>query len=187
MLNQRTHFKIVCLVFAAVLMIVGTGVATAETAEPAVPLLEVWVTPQTLWVHRPCPNTLQVDLNIRNNALGGAPVTVDWTSAFGLRDIECVADYTPKQSLPAGVPVPFQTTVTVPITLSFIGDCAGRTAINFDGVIRGTADADAAILVVRCNAPRVPSLTPYGLLLLVLLLAGTAIWVIRRRSAVASI
>jgi hypothetical protein len=33
----------------------------------------------------------------------------------------------------------------------------------------------------------IPSLTPYGLMLLVLLLAGTAAWVIRRRSAVVSV
>jgi len=79
--------------------------------------------------------------------------------------------------------------VTVPVTVSFIGNCDGSTSISFDGVIRGIipADADNAILLVRCNSARVPSLTPYGLLLLVLLLAGTAVWVVRRRGAVASL
>ena len=34
---------------------------------------------------------------------------------------------------------------------------------------------------------KVPSLTPYGIMLLVLLLAGTAVWVMRKRKAVVSI
>jgi len=56
-------------------------------------------------------------------------------------------------------------------------------------VIRNNGGAPITInkAVIETNCSPIPSLTPYGIMLLVLLLAGTAVWVMRRRSAVVSI
>jgi hypothetical protein len=55
-------------------------------------------------------------------------------------------------------------------------------------VIENTGGTDVTInkAAISTNCSPIPSLTPYGLMLLVLLLAGTAVWVMRRRSAVAA-
>ena len=49
----------------------------------------------------------------------------------------------------------------------------------------GTLTVNRATIESNCSP--IPSLTPYGLLLLVLLVAGTSVWVLRRRQAVVSV
>lgn len=53
-------------------------------------------------------------------------------------------------------------------------------------VIENTGGTNVTInkATISTNCSPIPSLTPYGVMLLVLLMAGTAVWVMRRRSAV---
>jgi len=163
------------LVFLVFFLFIGINDGNAE---PKIPLLVMKVSPNPLRVPQPCPNTATVTLTLENHHLTEAK-TVDWTSGFtGVRDIHCVADYTPKSG--TGVVVPANTTLPITITLSFIGECEGITEISFSGIIQGTQDSDAKILKVLCGS-KAPTLTTYGIITLILLLVGTGVWFLTRK------
>jgi len=113
-----------CILITAVLALTIPVLAHAQQRTPMLPKLDIWVeAPRTRGVQQPCPPTLNVNLYFDNNSLTDS-ITVDWSSDFILHDINCVADYTPKNGTVAKIP-PQQLT-TVPITLSFCAECKER-------------------------------------------------------------
>lgn len=60
------------------------------------------------------------------------------------------------------------------------GDDEGTWTFEVGDGLGGDPDA---IFTIRLSCGKIPTLTPYGVMLLILLLAGTAVWVLRRRSA----
>jgi hypothetical protein len=170
-----------CLMLAAaLLMVVGIGTAFAD---PDIPKLDAWVTPNPLKVAPPCPTQTAVRLTFENN---DATTTHDvaWTSVFATHDLECVADYAPKNGVIAGIP-PLGGTGFVDITITFIGDCKGKTEIDFTGnLVAAPTDVVTKRLLVLC-LPFLPSLTQYGLIALAILIALTGLWMYRRKRATA--
>ncbi len=137
------------LLLGVTLMVLPVSVAYGQ---PRRSLLDVKVLPDTLYgVCPPCPKTLTVLLAFRNNSLSD-PITVDWSSVYYTHDPDCVADYTP-QSGNVG-PIDPMSNVYVPITLSFIENCANETTIDFTGEIQSNpSDWDTDRLTIECCEP----------------------------------
>ena len=138
----------VVLILTVGLATLHAGVAYGQSRSP-VPLLEVNVIPDTIYVEQPCPTTNTVMLQFRNNSLSD-PIDIDWSSVYILHTPECVADYAPKSGSVTSIP-PQSVDFRI-ITLSFVEACNGDTTIEFTGAIQGTpGDNDTALLTVECN------------------------------------
>jgi hypothetical protein len=171
---MKTSSKLICVI--AVLLLLQISAANAQERTPR---LEMKVAPTDLYVPQPCPTTSEVTLKFRNNGLVD-PITVVWSSTFLAHPLECVGDYTEKSGTVG--PIPPQGVMEELITLSFIGDCEGTTMIKFSGFIQGDiTDTHSDTLTVYCNEARVPSLTNWGMLALLVLLVLSAVFVIRQR------
>ena len=178
-MTEHRFLVVATVAFASLVTNVAQG-------QPRVPKLELNLDPQTLWVEQPCPTTIPVTLQIRNNtASGGDDIDVDWGSMYIVHIPECVSDYAPKSGTETEIPA--QGVRNVTIDLYFIGDCEGEAVIRFSGVIDGDpVDTDEKELTVNCNeSPPVPTLPEWGLMVLTLLLltAGTVVYGRRRAAA----